>query len=95
MKEKMHKGHHNSKMTHQSKDGHHSMKNVTGKKESMAHKGYAQGDMEPHVVDFQKPGKDFSQEGFNKTTEYVERQDAFQAREAKDVEKQAYYGRYS
>ncbi len=71
------------------------MKHMKSGKESMGHKGYTQGDMNPHVVDYQKPEKDFSQEGFSKTTEYVERQDAFQAREAKDVEKQAYKGRYS
>ena len=64
-------------------------------KERMSKAGYVQGDMNPHVKDYQKPSKDFSQEGFSKTTEYVERQDAFQAREARDVEKQAYKGRYS
>lgn len=64
-------------------------------KESMGKAGYVQGDMAPKVKDYQKPGKDFSQEGFSKTTEYVERQDAFQAKEAKGIEKQAYKGRYS
>ncbi len=64
-------------------------------KEKMNKMGYTQGNMAPHVEDYQKPSKDFSQEGFSKTTQYVERQDAFQAKEAKDVEKQAYKGRYS
>lgn len=64
-------------------------------KEKMSHAGYVQGDMSPHVEDYQKPRSDFSQEGFSKTTEYVERQDAFQKREAKEIEKQAYKGRYS
>lgn len=64
-------------------------------KEKMAKAGYTQGDMSPHVEDYQKPGSDFSQEGFSKTTEYVERQDAFQKREASDIKKQAYKGRYS
>lgn len=64
-------------------------------KEKMAKAGYTQGDMSPHVEDYQKPHKDYSQEGFSKTTEYIERQDAFQGRGAKDVEKQAYKGRYS
>lgn len=64
-------------------------------KEKMAKAGYVQGDMSPKVKDYQKPSSDFSQEGFSKTLEYVERQDAFQKREAKDVEKQAYKGRYS
>lgn len=64
-------------------------------KEKMSKAGYVQGDMNPKVEDFQKPMKDYSQEGFNKTCEYVERQDAFQAAEAKGIEKQAYKGRYS
>jgi hypothetical protein len=64
-------------------------------KEKMSKAGYAQGDMSPHVEDYQKPSKDYSQEGFSKTTEYVERQDKFQAREARGIEKQAYEGRYS
>ena len=64
-------------------------------KEKMAKAGYHQGDMSPHVEDYQKPHKDFSQEGFSKTDEYIERQDKFQAREAKEVEKQHYMGRYS
>lgn len=57
--------------------------------------GHKQGDMAPHVEDYAKPAKDFSQEGFSKTTKYVERQDAFQAKEASKVKKESYMGRYS
>ena len=64
-------------------------------KEKMAKAGYTQGDMSPHVEDYQKPAKDFSQEGFSKTTQYIERQDKFQAKEASELKKQAYMGRYS
>jgi hypothetical protein len=64
-------------------------------KEQMKRAGYKQGDMSPHVEDYQKPHKDYSQEGFSKTDEYIERQDKFQAREAHEVKKQAYQGRYS
>lgn len=64
-------------------------------KEKMSRAGYVQGDMSPRVEDYQKPSSDFSQEGFSKTTEYVERQDAFQKKEAHDIKKQAYKGRYS
>jgi hypothetical protein len=64
-------------------------------KEKMNKMGYTQGDMSPHVEDYQKPHKDYSQEGFSKTLEYIERQDKFQGREAMDVERQAYKGRYS
>lgn len=64
-------------------------------KERMNKKGYVQGDMSSHVEDYQKPMSDYSQEGFSKTTEYVERQDAFQKREATDIKRQGYKGRYS
>lgn len=64
-------------------------------KEKMAKAGYSQGDMSPKVESYQKPEKDYSQRGFSKTDEYIERQDAFQGKEAKGIEKQAYMGRYS
>lgn len=64
-------------------------------KESVGKKGYAQGDMSPKVEDYQKPASAFSQSGFSKTTEYVERQDVHQKQMAKDVSKQSYKGRYS
>lgn len=61
----------------------------------MSKAGYRQGDMSPHVEDFQKPHKDFSQSGFSKTDEYIERQDRFQSRESHGISKQGYEGRYS
>lgn len=61
----------------------------------MAMRGKDQGNMSPTVKDYQKPEKDFSQEGFSKTLSYIERQDKFQGTEASTVEKQAYKGRYS
>jgi hypothetical protein len=64
-------------------------------KEKMSKAGYAQGDMNPHVEDYQKPEKDFAERGFSKTTEYVERQDKRQGAMAKDLNKQSYQGRYS
>ncbi len=57
--------------------------------------GNKQGDMSPSVKDYQKPAKDFSQTGFSKTTQYIERQDKFVAKEAAMVRKQGYEGRYS
>ena len=66
-----------------------------GKESKMSHKGHTQGDMSPMVEDFQRPEKDFSQKGFSKTTEYIERRDKFEGKNAKDIEKQAYQGRYS
>jgi len=64
-------------------------------KEKMSKAGYTQGDMSPHVEDYQKPEKDFAERGFNKTTEYIERQDKRQAGMAQGLNKQAYNGRYS
>jgi hypothetical protein len=61
----------------------------------MAMAGLNQGDMNPRIKNYQKPTKDFSQEGFSKTLDYIERQDKFQGTEASTVEKQAYEGRYS
>lgn len=64
-------------------------------KEKMAKAGYSQGDMSPHVEDYQKPESDFAERGFSKTTEYVERQDKHQSMMSKGLNKQAYQGRYS
>ena len=64
-------------------------------KESMSKRGVDQGNMNPTVESYQKPEKDFPERGFSKTTEYVERQDMRQSGMAKDVNKQAYKGRYS
>ena len=61
----------------------------------MAMKGVKQGDMSPKVEEYQKPEKDFAERGFNKTLEYVERQNKFQNKMAKGIEKQGYQGRYS
>jgi hypothetical protein len=63
--------------------------------EKMSKKGYTQGDMSPTVEDYQKPEANFSQEGFSKTLNYVERQDKRQTEMASDIKKQGYVGRYS
>lgn len=62
---------------------------------SMNKKGYNQGDMKPTVDDYQKPMSTFSQTQFGNTTEYVSRQEKTQSREASDIKKQSYKGRYS
>lgn len=61
----------------------------------MAMKGVSQGDMSPSIKDYQRPEKVFSQEGFSKTLDYIERQNEFTGKEASRIEKQAYNGRYS
>jgi hypothetical protein len=61
----------------------------------MAMKGHDQGNMSPHLKDYQKPEKDFAERQFSKTLEYVERQNKFQGAMAKDIDKQGYKGRYS
>ncbi len=58
-------------------------------------KGYTQGDMSPVVDNYERPMSEFSQQGFNKTTEYVERRNRFDTKQASDVKKQDYKGRYS
>lgn len=62
---------------------------------NMGKKGYVQGDMSPEVDEYQKPMSSFSQEGFSKTLDYIERKDAHENMSAKTIEKQAYKGRYS
>lgn len=61
----------------------------------MSKKGYVQGEMSPTVEDYQKPMNNYSQEGFSKTTAYEERHNAFNAKEASEIKKQSYKGRYS
>ena len=61
----------------------------------MAHKGYVQGDMNPHVEDYQRPHSDYSQEQFGSTLNYIGRQDKHRSKEASDIKKQAYQGRYN
>lgn len=64
-------------------------------KEKMSKAGHMQGDMKPNVEDFQKPMGCFPEEGFSKTTQYIERQDKHQHEMSKDIKKQHYNGRYS
>ncbi len=64
-------------------------------KESMGKAGYTQGDMSPKVKDYAMKEADYSQRGFSKTDEYIERQDRIQGAMSKGVDKQAYKGRYS
>lgn len=61
----------------------------------MAMKGHDQGNMSPHVESYQKGENEFAERGFNKTLEYIERQDKIQGRMSKGLNKQAYVGRYS
>jgi hypothetical protein len=63
--------------------------------EKMSKKGYTQGDMSPSVENYEKPMRSFSQEGFSKTTDYIGRKDAFENKEASEIRKQGYKGRYS
>lgn len=65
-----------------------------GKERGMGHAGREQGDMSPKVEDYQKPMSDYSQSGFSRTLDYIERQDKFQAKEAAGFRKQDYKGRY-
>lgn len=64
-------------------------------KENLGRKGYDQGNMAPDVEDFQKPMADFAEEGFSKTTQYIERKNGLEKKAANDIKKQHYKGRYS
>ena len=64
-------------------------------KDKMSKAGYVQGDMSPKVDEYQKPTSDFSQSGFSRTTDYIERQDRQCSKAAGDIRKQGYEGRYS
>jgi len=57
--------------------------------------GYTEGNMAPHVESCQKPEKDYAERGFSKTTDYVGRKNAQESKDAKDIVKQHYKGRYS
>ncbi|HEX4374878.1 MAG TPA: hypothetical protein VHZ50_16355 [Puia sp.] len=86
---KEHKGHHMKEHRGQMKDAAESHR---GK---MAHKGYEQGNMSPEVEDCQRPRSNYAEQDFSKTTSYVERHNKFEGREAADIRKQDYKGRYS
>lgn len=58
-------------------------------------KGDRQGDMAPLVEDFQRPDSNYSQRQFSKTTEYEERHNRMGNESAREIEGQAYRGRYS
>lgn len=51
--------------------------------------------MQMHAADLQQPGSVYSQHDQNKTLSYVERKDAQLSKEAKQLQSQAYKGRYS
>jgi hypothetical protein len=57
--------------------------------------GYVNGDMSPHVSDYQKPMSAFAESQYGTTTDYIARQDRHQEGMAKDIKKQSYKGRYS
>jgi hypothetical protein len=56
--------------------------------------GVKQGDMSPHVEDYQTPDKAYTQKDANKTTEYIARTDKTMDKQASGVRKQNYVGRY-
>ena len=64
-------------------------------KEKLGKAGESQGNMSTKVKDYQKPMADFSESGFSRTLDYIERKDSFEGKEAKTIKKQHYKGRYS
>lgn len=63
-------------------------------KEKMGMKGVKQGDMAPDVKDYQRKGSAYTEHGFSKTTDYIERKDKHEAAAASKIKGQAYKGRY-
>ena len=61
----------------------------------MGNKGVNQGDMSPVVDNYERTLSEFSQKDFNKTTEYVERRNRYDTKQASELKKQDYKGRYS
>ena len=61
----------------------------------MGRKGVNQGDMGTTVDDMQRPMDSFSQAGLGKTLEYVSRHNSQDKYDEKQLNKQAYKGRYS
>jgi hypothetical protein len=64
-------------------------------KGKMGNKGRDLGNMSPQVDDCQAPKSEFSQDFMNKTTDYIERRNRYDTKEASTVKKQSYKGRYS
>lgn len=65
------------------------------KESVMSKMGDKQGNMSPHVADYQRPASNFSQHDLNMTTQYIERQNKHVAKECSEIKKQSYQGRYS
>lgn len=64
------------------------------KESKMAKKGEAQGNMAPVVDDFQPQSSAYFMKDPNKTTEYIERRDKIEGKQAGKVRSMEYKGRY-
>jgi hypothetical protein len=56
--------------------------------------GYNQGDMNPHVKDYQPSEREFAEKQPGKTTEYISRRDREQNEVAGKLRSENYRGRY-
>ena len=63
-------------------------------KEKMSRAGYTQGDMTPRVRDYQTPDKCYSQKDDAAPLDYIERQDDILGKEASQLDRQDYRGKY-
>lgn len=63
--------------------------------DKMSKAGYVQGDMSPHVEDYQRPASTYAEHQYGTTTEYIARQDRQLNGEAKQLRSHSYKGRYS
>lgn len=69
--------------------------NMSAGMSSMDMAGHDQGNMSPHVADYQKPMGCYAESQFGTTLAYEDRHNRFEEREASQVKKQHYKGRYS
>jgi hypothetical protein len=60
----------------------------------MNREGYDQGNMSPKVESYQRPSGSLAGNQPGKTVDYIARQNAMVNKEASDVRKQDYKGRY-
>ncbi len=64
------------------------------KESKMAKKGVDQGNMSPVVDSFQEGSSGYFMNDANKTTEYIERRNKIESKQASGIKKQEYKGRY-
>lgn len=87
-------GHHGHHGGHHSDGHHHSHGHHGHTHHSHEYHGNEPGNMSPKVEDYQAKGASYAEHQPGKTTEYISRTNHRIDKQASDVKKQAYKGRY-